>query len=60
MFRRRRGEGRGCCVVIPVRCLPSVMVVVLLSGLAAAKVLRGLGKSRSPLPSLLHCAEING
>jgi hypothetical protein len=60
MFRRRRGESRGCCVVVPIGCLLSLMVVLLLSGLAAAKVLRGLGESLSPLPSLLHRAEING
>jgi hypothetical protein len=39
MFRRVRGERRGCCVVVPVGCLLSVVVVVLLSGLAVAKVL---------------------
>ena len=39
MFRRRRGESRGCCVVVPVGCLMSVTLVVLLSGLAVAKLL---------------------
>ncbi len=39
MFRRRRGESRGCCVVIPVGCLVSVMLIILLSGLAVAKLL---------------------
>jgi hypothetical protein len=39
MFRRRRGESRGCCVVIPGECLMSVMLIVLLSGLDVAKML---------------------
>ena len=30
MFRRRRGESRGCCVVIPVGCVLPVLGVVLL------------------------------
>lgn len=39
MFRRRRGESLSYCVVIPVGYLVSVMLTVLLSGLAVAKLL---------------------
>jgi len=39
MFRRRRGESRGCCVVIPIGGLLHVLGVVLLSGLALAGLL---------------------
>ncbi len=37
--RRRRGESRGCCVVVPVGCLTYVALILLLSGLAVAKLL---------------------
>lgn len=39
MFRRRRGESRGCCVVIPIGCLLPVSGVLLLSGFALAGLL---------------------
>jgi hypothetical protein len=39
MFRRRRGESRGCCVVIPIGRLLPGLGVVLLSGLALAGLL---------------------
>ncbi|HVF02339.1 MAG TPA: hypothetical protein VNA27_13525 [Rubrobacteraceae bacterium] len=37
--RRRRGESRGCCIVIPVGCLMTLALTVLLSGVALAKLL---------------------
>lgn len=37
--RRRRDDGGGCCVVIPIGCLTSVALILLLSGVAVAKLL---------------------
>ncbi len=37
--RRRRDNSGGCCIVIPIGCLTSVALVLLLSGLAVAKLL---------------------
>ncbi len=41
MFRwgQRNRQGRGCCVVVPVGCLMSVLLVLLLSGAALARLL---------------------
>ena len=39
MIRWGRGNRRGCCVVIPVGCLFSVVLIVLLSGAAIAALL---------------------
>ncbi len=41
MFRwgRRNRQGRGCCVVVPVGCLMSVMLILLFAGLAVAQLL---------------------
>jgi hypothetical protein len=36
---RRNRQGRGCCVVVPVGCLLSVMLLLLFSGLAVAQLL---------------------
>ena len=36
MIRWGRGNSRGCCVVVPIGCLFSVLLVVLLSGAAMA------------------------
>ena len=38
MLRRGRGNRRGCCVVVPVGCLMSVLLVLLLSGAAIAQL----------------------
>ncbi len=34
-----RGNRRGCCVVVPVGCLTTLALILLLSGLAVAKLL---------------------
>jgi hypothetical protein len=39
MLRWGRGDRRGCCVIVPIGCLMSVMLVLLFSGLAGAKLL---------------------
>ena len=39
MIRWGRGNRRGCCVVVPVGCLFSVVLVVLVSGAAMAALL---------------------
>lgn len=39
MFCRRRDNSGGCCVVIPLGCLTSVALILLLPGLAVAKLL---------------------
>lgn len=39
MFPWRRGNSRGCCVVVPVGCLFSVLMVLLVSGLAVARMI---------------------
>ncbi len=41
MFRwgQRNRQGRGCCVVVPVGCLMSVMLILLFAGLAFAQLL---------------------
>ena len=36
--RRGSPQGRGCCVVVPVGCLLSVMLILLFSGLAVARL----------------------
>jgi hypothetical protein len=38
MIRWGRGNRRGCCVVIPIGCLFSVLIVILLTGLAVAQL----------------------
>ncbi len=39
MIRWGRGNSRGCCVVVPIGCLFSVLFVVLISGAAMAALL---------------------
>jgi hypothetical protein len=40
MFRwGRGGQGRGCCIVLPIGCLFSVMVILLSSELPLAQLL---------------------
>ena len=42
MFRwGRRGsrQGRGCCVVVPIGCLMSLLLILVLSGVALARLL---------------------
>lgn len=39
MFPWRRGNQRGCCVVIPIGCLMSLLLVMLVAGVAVAKLL---------------------
>jgi hypothetical protein len=34
-----RSQSRGCCIVIPIGCLLSVMVILLCSGIALAQIL---------------------
>ena len=41
MFGWGRGNRRGCCVVVPVGCLMSVAPILVLSGPAVARLLRG-------------------
>jgi hypothetical protein len=36
---RGRSQGRGCCIVVPIGCLFSVMLIVVFSGLALARLL---------------------
>jgi hypothetical protein len=36
---RGRSQGRGCCIIVPIGCLLSVMVMVLCSGLVFALLL---------------------
>ena len=36
MIRWGRGNRRGCCVVVPVGCLMSVVMILLFAGLAFA------------------------
>jgi hypothetical protein len=38
MFGWGRGNSRGCCVVVPVGCLFFVLLVLLVSGLAVARM----------------------
>ncbi len=40
MIRWGRGsrQGRGCCIVVPIGCLLSVMLILLFSGLALARL----------------------
>ena len=38
MFGWGRGNRRGCCVVVPVGCLFSVLLVLLVSALAVARM----------------------
>jgi hypothetical protein len=35
MFRQRHGDGRGCCIIIPIGCLAAVLLIVLLPRLAS-------------------------
>ena len=56
MFRGRRGESRGCCVVIPVGCLLPVLGVLLLSGLAFAGFSRPADEAETPIQTLLEPA----
>ena len=39
MIRWGRSQGRGCCVVVPIGCLMSVMMILLFAGLAMAQLL---------------------
>lgn len=39
MFGRRRGDSRGCCVVVPIGCLLTVVLALTFSGLAVAGLL---------------------
>ena len=39
MFRWGGNQGRGCCIVVPIGCLLSVMLILLFSGPAAAQLL---------------------
>ncbi len=39
MFVWGRGNRRGCCVVLPIGCAFSVLLVLLVSGLAVARML---------------------
>ena len=34
-----RGNRRGCCVVVPIGCLTSIVLILLFSGLAVAQLL---------------------
>jgi hypothetical protein len=36
---RGRSQGRGCCIVVPIRCLMSVMLILVFSGLTLARLL---------------------
>jgi hypothetical protein len=33
---RGKSQGRGCCTVVPIGCLMSVMLILVFSGLAVA------------------------
>jgi hypothetical protein len=35
---RGRSQGRGCCIVVPIGCLLSVMLILVFSGLAFAQL----------------------
>ena len=39
MFRWGRGNRRGCCVIVPFGCLMSLLLIVLLCGIAVAELL---------------------
>ena len=41
MFRwgSGRSQGRGCCIVLPIGCLMSVMPILVFLGLALARLL---------------------
>jgi len=41
MIRWGRGsnQSRGCCIVVPIGCLMSVMLILVFSGLAVAQLL---------------------
>lgn len=39
MIPWRRGNSRGCCVVVPIGCLMSVMLILTVAGLAAARIM---------------------
>jgi hypothetical protein len=34
-----RSQGRGCCIVLPIGCLFSVLLILVFSGLAVARLL---------------------
>jgi hypothetical protein len=36
---RGRSQSRGCCIIVPVGCLMSVLVILVFSGLALAQLL---------------------
>lgn len=38
MIRWGRGNRGGCCVVVPVGCVTSVVLILLFSGLAVARI----------------------
>ena len=38
MIRWGRGNRGGCCVVVPVGCVTSVVLILLFSGLAVAQI----------------------
>jgi hypothetical protein len=39
MFRWGGARGRGCCIVVPIGCLLSVLLILVFSGLAVARLL---------------------
>ena len=39
MFGWRRGNSRGCCIIVPIGCLLTAMLVLTFSGLAVAGLL---------------------
>lgn len=39
MIRWGRRDRGGCCVVVPIGCLFTVLLVLLLSGIAVARIL---------------------
>jgi hypothetical protein len=36
---RGRSQGRGCCIIVPIGCLFSVVLILVFSGLAVAQFL---------------------
>ena len=36
---RGRSQGWGCCIIVPIGCLLSVMLILVFSGLAFAQLL---------------------
>jgi hypothetical protein len=42
---RGRSQGRGCCIIVPIGCLLSVMLILVFCGLAFANSSRGASKT---------------